>query len=400
MEEYESAVNAAAESAVLAGESLVRKTRRRGGRRVQPGHGRGFVSFLAGLLAAFALAAGARYWPRRPVPVLPENVGQSSYLDVSIPTYDPGEDVAFSVLPQHGDTLSAREVYQKVNPSVMTVVVEVGEERAAVGTGVIFTSDGYFITNYHVVEGGTACKVVLENGLMCEAQYVAGDPVQDLAVLKMVDQTDLPAAEFGDSDLLSVGDQVYAIGNPLGLELRGTLTDGIVSAINRNVRVDGRTMTLIQTNAALNSGNSGGPLINEYGQVVGINVVKMSSSRSTVEGLGFAIPSAYMSRWINDLLLYGATLPEPALGIMVSTAGEQLEEDLWGIQVQSVAKDSPAEAAGIQEGDYVIEAGGERIASSTDLLRVRRQYYLGDKMPVTLWREGQRLEVIVAFPAE
>src|SRR5699024_3392078 len=123
----------------------------------------------------------------------------------------------------------------------------------------------------------------------------------DLAVLK-VDLTGLPAATFGDSDQLVVGDKVYAIGNPLGVELRGTLTDGIVSAINRDVEVDGRTMNLIQTNAALNSGNSGGPLINASGQVVGINTIKMSSSYSNIEGLGFAIPSSSILRLVNDLL--------------------------------------------------------------------------------------------------
>ena len=136
---------------------------------------------------------------------------------------------------------------------------------------------------------------------------MAGDPVNDLAVLK-VDARDLPAAEFGDSEDLEVGDTVYAIGNPLGYELWGTMTDGIVSAVDRNVTVDGRTMTLIQTNAALNSGNSGGPLINEYGQVVGLNVIKMSSSYFSIEGLGFAIPSATMDRVVDDLLTRTSSL--------------------------------------------------------------------------------------------
>ena len=151
-----------------------------------------------------------------------------------------------------------------------------------------------------------------------------------------VELTGLPAATFGDSDRLAVGDRVYAIGNPLGVELRGTLTDGIVSAINRDVWVDGRTMTLIQTNAALNSGNSGGPLINAYGQVVGINTIKMSSSYSNIEGLGFAIPSASIRRLVNDLLTYGEVQPEPTFGVTVNQLGTWLEEDLRGIQVIDV----------------------------------------------------------------
>lgn len=262
------------------------------------------------------------------------------------------------------------------------------------GTGVIFSSDGYILTNYHVLEGGSACTVYLYNDHAYEAWYVAGDAESDLAVLK-VDQTELPAAQFGDSEHLTVGDTVYAIGNPLGYELRGTLTDGIVSAINRDVWVDGRTMTLIQTNAALNSGNSGGPLINEYGQAVGINVIKMSSAYSSVEGLGFAIPSASMGRLVNDLLEYGEVQPEPVLGVMVNQIGEQLEEDLWGLEVVDVTAGAPAEKAGIRTGDFIIAANGEALYSSRDLLRVRRQYYVGDQLPLTLWRDGEIVEVVL-----
>lgn len=190
---------------------------------------------------------------------------------------------------------------------------------------------------------------------------------------------------------------MYAIGNPLGVELRGTLTDGIVSAIDRDVEVEGRTMTLLQTNAALNSGNSGGPLINEYGQVVGINTIKMTSRYSSVEGLGFAIPTAYMERIINDLLTFGSLQPEPVLGVTVIQMATQVEPDLWGIQVQSVTRNSPADKAGVQEGDYVLTAGGRNITSSQDLLRVRRQHHLGDQLPMTLWRYGEIIEVTLSL---
>ena len=207
----------------------------------------------------------------------------------------------------------------------------------------------------------------------------------------------LPSATFGDSELLTVGDDVYAIGNPLGIEFRGTLTNGIISAIDRDVLVDGRTMNLLQTNAALNSGNSGGPLINQYGQVVGINVVKMSSRRSTVEGLGFAIPSATMERLVNDLLTYGESQPEPMIGVSVDSFGTEVEPDLWGIGVLKVERDSPAERAGVQVGDYIIAADSETVSSSRDLLRVRRRYHVGDDMPLTLWRDGERVEVVISF---
>lgn len=315
--------------------------------------------------------------------------------EITIPTFPTGQGAELTVTRERGDPLTAQEIYRQVNPSVVTVLAELGsEEMASVGTGVIFTEDGYIVTNYHVVEGGSECRIVLDSGRSYPALYVAGDEKNDLAVLK-ADAEGLPAAEFGDSDLLTVGDKVYAIGNPLGVELRGTLTDGIVSAINRDVWVDGRTMTLIQTNAALNSGNSGGPLINEYGQAVGINVIKMSSAYSSVEGLGFAIPSASMGRLVNDLLEYGEVQPEPVLGVMVNQIGEQLEEDLWGLEVVDVTAGAPAEKAGIRTGDFIIAANGEALYSSRDLLRVRRQYYVGDQLPLTLWRDGEIVEVML-----
>ena len=316
--------------------------------------------------------------------------------EIAIPAWPAGQGCSLPVVQEHGPSLTAQEVYRQVNPAVAVVLADLGDGSASVGTGVIFSQDGYLITNYHVVEGGQECTVALDSGRSYEAKYVAGDADSDLAVLKVEGQ-DLPAAVFGDSDLLTVGDKVYAIGNPLGVELRGTLTDGIVSAIDRDVEVEDRTMTLLQTNAALNSGNSGGPLINEYGQVVGINTIKMTSRYSNIEGLGFAIPSAYMERIVNDLLTFGSLQPEPVLGITVLQMAEQVEPDVWGIEVQSVTENSPAGKAGVQEGDYVLSAGGRDINSSRDLLRVRRQHHLGDELPMTLWRDGEIIEITLSL---
>ena len=370
-----------------------------GGRRRRR---RGLWIFLAVLAAAAVLAVGARVleWQAdrahrdrfERYHDYYEPYQEEIDTEITIPSWPTGQGVELAVVREQGRTLTAQEVYRRVNPSVVTVIVDLGGAGASVGTGVIFTSDGYLVTNYHVVEGGQACMVALDTGYSYEANYVAGDAENDLAVLK-IDAEDLPAAEFGDSDLLTVGDKVYAIGNPLGVELRGTLTDGIVSAINRDVEVDGRTMTLIQTNAALNSGNSGGPLINEYGQVVGINVIKMSSDYSNVEGLGFAIPSASMRRIVNDLLAYGEVQPEPVLGVSVSLVAAQLEEDLWGLEVVEVTQGSAADLAGVQEGDYVVAADGAEVLTSQALLRVRGQHHLGDEMTLTLWRDGETLEV-------
>ena len=152
-------------------------------------------------------------------------------------------------------------------------------------------------------------------------------------------------------------------------------------------------MTLIQTNAALNFGNSGGPLINQYGQVVGINVIKMNSNDTSVEGLGFAIPSAVMDRVVNDLLATGETQPEPLLGISVMQVATEAEKGVWGLEVAIVEPDSAAARAGIQVGDYVITAAGQPLATSKDLLRVRRGCYVGEQLEMTIWRDGVLMDV-------
>ncbi|MCF2617560.1 trypsin-like peptidase domain-containing protein [Oscillibacter valericigenes] len=315
--------------------------------------------------------------------------------DITIQSWPTGQGVKLDVLRDHGEALTAQEVYRQVNPSVVRVMVQVGS-KASLGTGVIFTEDGYILTNYHVVEGGSDCYIALDTGASYQASYVAGDPVNDLAVLK-VDARGLPAAEFGDSEDLEVGDTVYAIGNPLGYELWGTMTDGIVSAVDRNVTVDGRTMTLIQTNAALNSGNSGGPLINEYGQVVGLNVIKMSSSYFSIEGLGFAIPSATMDRVVDDLLASGETQLQPVLGLSVLLEATQLSETESGLEVVEVTEGLAADRAGVRVGDYVLAADGYPLETSKDLLWVRRQKRIGDELTMTLWRDGEILEVTLSL---
>lgn len=361
----------------LPGEVVERYSRPLPGRPAAPGQPRrrrrtGLWIFLACLAVVLGVAAGSWIWYLLPAGSSADpfeyryDHGWEEEEDasgaVTIPTYPFGEGAVLEVETDHGRELTAQEIYQRVNPSVVTVMVQL-DDSVSVGTGVIFRADGYILTNYHVLAGGRDCTVAMDTGRTYEARYVAGDERNDLAVLK-VELTGLPAATFGDSDQLVVGDKVYAIGNPLGVELRGTLTDGIVSAINRDVQVDGRTMTLVQTNAALNSGNSGGPLINACGQVVGINTIKMSSDYSNVEGLGFAIPSASIRRLVNDLLTYGEVRPEPSFGVTVLQTGTRLEDDIWGLQVLEVTPGSAADLAGIREGDFVLAAGGRPVETS------------------------------------
>ena len=295
----------------------------------------------------------------------------------------------------HGKELSIQEIYQKVNPSTVTVLTGMSDGSAMVGTGVIFTEDGYILTNAHVIAGGSECYVVLDTGENHRARLLGLDEEKDLAVIK-IDATGLPAAEFGDSDALTVGDPVYAIGNPLGVELRGTLTDGIVSAINRDVYVDGVTMTLIQTNAALNNGNSGGPLINVYGQVVGINTMKMGSSSTTsVEGLGFAIPIASTAYMINDLIAYGEIHGEVMIGVSVQTIPVTLDSGETALLIMDVTPGGPGDEAGLQEGDLLLKADGEALTKSADLLRIRRRHDAGETLTLTYERNGKRSTVNV-----
>ena len=289
----------------------------------------------------------------------------------------------------HGEALTIQEIYQKVNPSTVTVLTGNRDGSAMVGTGVIFTEDGFILTNAHVIAGGSECYVVLDTGEDYRACLLGLDEEKDLAVIKIA-ASGLPAAEFGDSDALTVGDPVYAIGNPLG-ELTFSLT-------SRDVYVDGVTMTLIQTNAALNNGNSGGPLINVYGQVVGINTMKMGSSSTTsVEGLGFAIPIASTAYMINDLIAYGEVHGEVMIGISVQPVPVTAENGESALLVMEVTPGGPGEEAGIQEGDLIVAADGEALTKSTDLLRVRRRHEAGETLKLLVERDGKRFTADVVL---
>ncbi|BAL01766.1 serine protease [Oscillibacter valericigenes Sjm18-20] len=361
---------------------------------------KGLWIFLICLATVTALAVGAFFqgggFFRSAPPDEDGEYHQSEDWDtqkVSIASYPSGKGAVMGLSVTHGDALTIQEIYRLVNPAVVTVMAQL-DYGASVGTGVIFQEDGYILTNYHVVAGGTDCSVTLASGRTYEAKYVGGDSGNDVAVLK-VNASGLATAEIGDSDALAVGDTVYAIGNPLGVELRGTLTDGIVSAINRDVDVQGRTMTLIQTNAALNEGNSGGPLINVYGQVVGINTIKMMSFSSNVEGLGFALPMRSVQKMVNDILDCGEVLPEPRLGVTVYDMPKILPDGTQGVEVQDVNPDSAADKAGVKAGDVIVSAAGQSVTERHMLLSVRRQFNIGDDLPMTVWRDGKYLEVVL-----
>lgn len=333
-----------------------------------------------------------------------ENGDASSIVDIfrtektTIPRMQGEADVSMTCTAHSGEKLSIQDVYAKVNPSTVLVVAD-GGKSASIGTGVIMTSDGYIITNAHVISGGKSCWIALDTGRTYDVRLVGYDEDRDLAVLKAVDAEDLPVAEFGDSGQCRVGDTAYAIGNPLGVELRGTLTNGIISAINRDVQVEGRVMTLLQTTAALNNGNSGGPLINEYGQVIGINTLKMSSTGgetdATVEGLGFALPSSDVCFVVNDLIATGRFRGIPTLGVTVTNSLDNGGQ----VVVYTVEDGYGAAEAGIQPGDVLLKADGQTLQQISDLMAVRRTHLVDDTMTLTVLRDGRMFDVEVPLYA-
>ena len=285
--------------------------------------------------------------------------------------------------------LTPQEIYDKVSPA--TVIVLAGQgERTTVGTGVIMTADGYILTNAHVIMGGENASVALYGKYLYEAELVGYDTDTDIAVLKALGAEDFPTAEFGNSDFCRVGDTVYAIGNPLGVELYGTMSDGILSAINRDIDIEGHTVTVLQTTAALNNGNSGGPLINTAGQVIGINTLKMgggsNSAIAQVEGLGFALPSSDISYVVNDILATGAYHGTPTFGITVVEVKDV--DDGKAVMVYSLEESGAAAEAGICEGDVILSVDGREVYTVAELLAIRRSHAVGDTVSVKIWRSG------------
>lgn len=298
-------------------------------------------------------------------------------------------------IPQAGG-LSYQQIYTKNIDSVVSVTC-VMENGTASGTGVVLSKNGYIVTNCHVVAGAKSVVLSFSDKRELPAAVVGADTVSDLAVL-YVQAEDLSPAEFGSSDSLRVGDAVAAIGDPLGSGLRGTMTDGIVSAINRDISVSGRTMTLIQTNAALNSGNSGGPLINCYGQVIGINTMKIGTFADSagVEGIGFAIPSTTVKEVVDQLIRQGYVSGRPDPGFSGETVSE-LQQRFYrcpaGVLIRQVTEGSHAEKVNISMGDILISLDGQRITTVEEMNEVIFGHQVGDTLEAVIYRGGRQYAV-------
>lgn len=306
--------------------------------------------------------------------------------------------------------LTPAQVYAKNVDSVVAIECIITEEYygqlmegMTSGSGFVLTSDGYIVSNYHVVEGATSITVILNDSTQYDATYVGGDPANDIALLK-VEATNLKNVKLGSSDALIVGDQVAAIGNPLG-ELASTLTVGYISAKDRIVTTDGTQINMLQTDAAINPGNSGGPLFNMKGEVIGITSAKYSGlteSGATIEGIGFAIPMDDVTGMLDDLRIYGY-ITGAYLGVSVSNVDADIAQ-MYGVPlgalVRAVSAGSCAQKGGIQARDIITNLGGHKIENLNDLTRALRRFEAGEKVTVTVYRGGNQVQLSITLDAK
>ena len=326
---------------------------------------------------------------------LKDNLTQTKTINVNPSKFD-----------TKSEALSATEAYNKVAPAavvVSTKSVTQGyfmhtQEVEGIGSGFIINEEGYILTNYHVIQGAQEISVTLSNDVTTTAQVVNYDENQDVAMIKITDESvEIPATvELGDSDALQPGEEVIAIGTPLSTELSSTVTKGIISATSRSVAVEsGVTMNLIQTDAAINAGNSGGPLVNTKGEVVGINSSKISGE--AVEGIGFSIP-------INDIKDKIESLSKPILnlGISVRTIDESLSKQLnmeQGLYIVEVTEFSSAEKAGLKAGDIIVKADGTRITTFDEFKEIKNAKEEGDDISLEVVRNGESKTINVTLTA-
>lgn len=326
-------------------------------------------------------------------------------------------------ISEKNKVLATQGIYQKVMPSVVGVSSTFEYQNPSLdffgfgsdsktkqyvgtGTGIIMSADGFVLTNAHVIseeDYGVASQitVMLHDETEYEAEVVGCDTQTDIAVLK-IDAKDLTPAEFGSSSAIEVGDPALAIGNPLGYDLFGTLTVGYISGLNREVNVNENTFKLIQTDAAINNGNSGGPLINECGQVIGINSMKMSASYSSntaaIEGLGFAIPIDDAKKIVDDLMAYGYVSGGHDIGITYRDLSTHASSSgTSGVQVTGITPDGPADKAGLEVGDIIVGADDEYIGSAADMKKILSDHKAGDKLRMTIVRNRSYYDVQITL---
>lgn len=361
------------------------------------------VPFVSGIVGA-SLVVGTCFG----VPTLKNKIlGNSSYKGITTSTSSPNSEVNLLNIADYSNTSIA--VAEKVLPSVVGITVTYqissvfgNSTSDATGSGIIISEDGYILTNNHVIssesnsyyyaiEEATAIKINLYGSdETYDATVVGTDSYTDLAVLK-IDKTGLTPATLGNSDNVKVGEFVMAIGNPLGMDY--SVTSGIVSAVNREVESDGTVYYAIQTDAAINSGNSGGALVNASGEVIGVNTLKLSGTG--IEGIGFAIPISSTTSIVNQLIEY-QTVKRPYIGILGSSVTTAIAERYnlpEGIYVENVEDNSPAQKAGIQKSDIITKIEGNEVKSVNELNKIKYTYNIGDTITLTIYRNNEYTDI-------
>ncbi len=338
------------------------------------------------------------------------NTSNVSTQQVAQPSTD-AESPALASYKLGKKVLTIPEIAEKVGPSVVGVINKAkvqgqrvydpftgryyyygpsGDNDSLVeqgsGSGIIISDKGYIVTNQHVIENASEISVILNTGEEISAELVGADSKTDLAVLKIKTDVDLTVATLGDSTTVQVGELAVAIGNPMGMEFSGSVTAGIISAVNRTMTIEDRTYNLLQTDAAINNGNSGGALINQFGEVVGINSVKLSTTG--VEGMGFAIAISEAKPIIDDLMNEGYVTGRPLVGIAI-------QETMYGMFIAEVTEGSGAEKAGLEVGDIIVSVDGEKVKTTAEINELRDKKKPGDTMLFKVVHDGETKEVNV-----
>ena len=369
-------------------------------------HSRGLALGLCGVAAACLLFAGGAVVGNM---VFGGNANSDSGTSAS--TSDSAPTLQINSKPESdssnssdnydtADGMAGEDIYKKVNPSVVSVISTTSEGTGS-GSGVIMSKDGYIITNNHVVDGAQSVSVQLSDGTSLDAEIIGTDEQTDLAVIKVTPTSDLTAAEFGDSDELEPGEYAYAIGSPGGVQFANTITGGRISAINRDLTVNDRVMTLIQTDASINNGNSGGALINKYGQVVGITSAKLSGNAfgsATVEGMGFAIPINTAKDIVDELIQNGYVSGRPSIGITGQNV-ESADGKVSGVQVYSIDSRAKAASEGLQVGDVITAVDGTPTPDMDKVNELKQDKKAGDKLTLSVYRisTGKTLNITITL---
>ena len=366
------------------------------------------TALISSSISSLAVGGGVYYYLSKNAPQNQTTINSTS--NVPSPSLEENLTVVSNKITSK-NALSVTEIAEKVGPSCVGVINKAkvtptryydpwtgrfyytneGSDTDLIqqgsGSGIIISNDGYIVTNQHVIDGATEISVILNTGDEYVAKLVGQDAKSDLAVLK-IDKTDLPAATLGISENVRVGELAVAIGNPLGQELAGTVTAGVISAVNRTMTVDQSEYNLLQTDAAINPGNSGGALVNQYGEVIGINTIKLSDE--SVEGIGFAIATDIARPIIEDLIKNGYVTGRPWLGVSITQTRN-------GLSVDSVEKGSGAEKAVLESGDLIVKADGQVVNTFEALNKVKDAKKPGEKIKLTVIRRGEMVEIDVTL---